>query len=227
MVQYISPAVNHRHVKKTPFASSAPEWAELANKTHKIEPPWIKKLGMTAAELHQNFEQYNHSGQHDTEMGDWCSQKELERWVRPTKYKTAGSNTIICLHTAMVYSICLPVQCDFEGLGRQIPKGTGVDGSMTDGTKARKRKGKRNKYKKKNKVDHSNNSLLLALNDGTKSESKIAALHLLLEFKSASLKTKTVKEVKGVANSANEAEKSGEEEGQSSESQSIDSYGND
>jgi hypothetical protein len=76
-------------------------------------------------------------------------------------------------------------------------------------------------------VDHSNNSLILALNDGTKSESKIAALHLLLEYKSASLKAKTIKEVKGVANSANEAEKSEEKEGQSSESQSIDSYGHD
>jgi hypothetical protein len=40
---------------------------------------------------------------------------------------------------SLVYSICLLDQCDFEGIGRQMPKGTGVDCLMADGTKARKR----------------------------------------------------------------------------------------
>ncbi len=38
MVQYISPGVNHHPIKKTPFAPSAPECAELANETHDIKP---------------------------------------------------------------------------------------------------------------------------------------------------------------------------------------------
>ncbi len=234
MVKYISPGVNRRPVKKTPFSPSAPEWAELANEAHDIEPTNLLRRGILRDEawikstwndcyrwLHQTFVQYNRSGQHDAEMGEWCSPKELERWVRATKYKTAGSNTIICYPTAMVYSICLLDQYYFEGIGRQMPKGIGVDCSMADGTKARKRK--RGKNKKKSEVDRSNNSLLLALNNGTKAESKMAALHLLLEFGCASQKAKTMKEVERVASSANEEEKSGEEEGQSSESQSIDS----
>jgi hypothetical protein len=40
-------------------------------------------------------------------MGEWCSKKELERWVRATRYKSTASNTIIHYPTDMVYSICL------------------------------------------------------------------------------------------------------------------------
>jgi hypothetical protein len=64
--------------------------------------------------------------------------KELECWVRATRYKTAASNTIIYYPTVMVYSICLLDQSDFESVGREMPKGTGVDSSITDGTKAAK-----------------------------------------------------------------------------------------
>jgi hypothetical protein len=81
-------------------------------------------------------------------MGEWCSQKELEHWVQATKYKTEASNTIIRYPTVMVYSICLLDQSDFESVGREIPKGTGVDSSIADGTKAAKQK--RGKYKKNN-----------------------------------------------------------------------------
>ncbi len=82
--------------------------------------------------------QYNHSGQHDADMGEWCSEKELGHWVRATRYKTAASNTIIRYPTVMVYSICLLDQSNFESVGREMLKGTGVDSSITDGTKAAK-----------------------------------------------------------------------------------------
>jgi hypothetical protein len=81
MVQYISPGVNHHPIKKTPFAPSAPEWAELAYETHNIEPTnllwrgilrdevWIKSTWKDCHRwLHQTFVQYNRSGQHDAEM---------------------------------------------------------------------------------------------------------------------------------------------------------------
>ncbi len=72
-------------------------------------------------------------------------------------------------------------------------------------------------------MDCSNNSLIVALNDGTKTEQKMGALHLMLEFGSASQKAKAMKEIKKVAFGDTEAEEAGEEEGESSESQSIDS----
>jgi hypothetical protein len=160
MVQYVSTGRNQRPVKRTPFAPSSEEWAVLANETHDIKPTnqsrksiirdemWIKATWNDCRKwLHQTFVQYNCSGQHDADMGEWCSPKELEHWVRATKYKTAASNTIIRYPTVMVYSICLFDQSDFESIGREMPKGTGVDSSIADGTKAAKQK--RGQYKKK------------------------------------------------------------------------------
>ncbi len=71
-----------------------------------------------------------------------------------------------------------------------MPKGTGVDSSIADGTKAAKRK--RGKYKKKEN-DSSNQSLLDALNDGTKSDSKLKALQLILQYGSARQKDEAMK----------------------------------
>ncbi len=79
-------------------------------------------------------------------------------------------------------------------IGRQISKGTGVDYLMTDGTEAAKRR--REKYRKKRDIDWFNNSPILALNDETKLESKMAALQLMLEFGAASQKVKAMKEIK-------------------------------
>jgi hypothetical protein len=44
--------------------------------------------------LHQTFFQYNHSGQHGSEMDEWYSQKEMEWWVRATKDKTPGTFSV-------------------------------------------------------------------------------------------------------------------------------------
>jgi len=48
----------------------------------------------------------------------------------------------------MAYSIAILDQCDFEGISRQMPSGTGVDASLADGTTASKKRKKRGKYKK-------------------------------------------------------------------------------
>jgi hypothetical protein len=42
----------------------------------------------------------------------------------------------------MIYSICLFDICDFESIGRKMPKGTGVDCSLND-TDAPKQKAKK------------------------------------------------------------------------------------
>ncbi len=93
MVEYVPAGRNQRPIKRTPFAPSAEEWAVLANKMHDIYPTnlirqnvvrneaWIKSTWNDCRKwLHQKFVQYNCSGQHDAEMGEWCSEKELERW---------------------------------------------------------------------------------------------------------------------------------------------------
>jgi hypothetical protein len=45
--------------------------------------------------LHAVFVMNNHSGQHNPDMGEWCSPKEQDRWVRASLNKTSGSNTIV------------------------------------------------------------------------------------------------------------------------------------
>jgi hypothetical protein len=133
MVEYVH-AGNDRPVKKNPHVPSCEEWAALANEMHDIEPTnlaqkdiirdesWIKETWTDCQKwLYQTFMQYNRSGQHDAYMGEWCSPKELDRWVRATKYKTPGSNSIIHYPTAMVYSICLFDEAGFKSIGQEMP----------------------------------------------------------------------------------------------------------
>jgi hypothetical protein len=52
----------------------------------------------------------------------------------------------------MIYSIAVLEESDFDSIGREMPKGTGVDSTLCEGTKAPKRKKnktKKNKNKKK------------------------------------------------------------------------------
>ena len=51
--------------------------------------------------------------------------------------------------TAMIYSIAVLEERDFDSIGREMPKGTGIDSTLADGMKAPKRK-KGNSKKKKN-----------------------------------------------------------------------------
>jgi hypothetical protein len=97
---------------------------------------WVKEIWNNCRKyLHQTFIQYHQSGQHDSEMDEWCS-KKLYRWVRATIYKTPGQNSVICFPTAMVYSICMLDIVEFRGIGRQMLSGTGIDASLQGATTA-------------------------------------------------------------------------------------------
>ena len=108
MVQYVCHSPNSLPIKKQPYQASCAEWSALANHCHDIEPTnlsrksivrgeaWIKETWNDCRKyLHQTFQQYHRSGQHDAEMDEWCSPKELNRWVRATTWKTPGQNSII------------------------------------------------------------------------------------------------------------------------------------
>ena len=151
--------------------------------------------------LHQVFLGYNRSGQHDDEMGEWCSPKEQEMWVRAAFWKTSGSNTIIRYPTVMVYSIAVLEQSDFESIGRQMPKGTGIDSSVAGASNTTKKRKKRGKYKKKAQENNNNresNVLLSALQGGTQTEAQMAALRMMLEFGSADQKRKAMAEIERI-----------------------------
>jgi hypothetical protein len=131
MVEYVSAGPNMPPVKRQPYQASSAEWSALANHCHDIEPTnlsrknilhgeeWIKETWNDCRKyLHQTFTQYHRSGQHDADMDEWCSPKELDRWVRATTWKTPGANSVIRFPSAMVYSIAVLDLTDFEGIGR-------------------------------------------------------------------------------------------------------------
>jgi hypothetical protein len=201
-------------VKKVPYQASSEEWSELANHTHDIDPTnlsrrnvlreagWIKSTWNDCRRfLHQVFQQYNRSGQHDPEKGEWCSEKERQRWIRAALWRSSGSNTIVRYPTVMMYSICILDQGDFEGIGRQMPSGTGIDNSVADGNAAPSAKRRRGKYRATARENDNNSSQLLlqTLEGGTKSETKMTALRLMLEFGSNSQKANAMKEVQRIA----------------------------
>jgi len=66
--------------------------------------------------------QYNRSGQHDDDKDEWLSEKENKRWARAAAWKTPGSNNVIRHQQAMIYSIALMDQCDFESIGEGCRK---------------------------------------------------------------------------------------------------------
>jgi hypothetical protein len=103
--------------------------------------------------------------------------------------------------TVMMYSICLLYEGDFEGIGRQMPSGTGIDNSVVDGDRAACVKRHRGKYRAMARENDNNSSQLLlqTLEGGTKNETKMIALWLMLEFVSNSQKLTAMKEVKCIA----------------------------
>jgi len=60
-----------------------------------------------------------------------------------------GANSIIHFLSAMVYSLAILDQSDFESIGRQMPSGTRVDASLADGTTNTKKRKRRGEYKKR------------------------------------------------------------------------------
>ena len=84
----------------------------------------------------------------------------------------------------MVYSIAILDQSDFEGIGRQMPSGTGVDASLAgDGSTATRKRKKRRKYKKKNNNnENNNNNIAMVIETIGNSESRLNALEFLIKY---------------------------------------------
>jgi hypothetical protein len=220
MIAYENDAVSGKPRMKSPWEPSSEEWEELAIQTYDIDPTnlarrnvyrdaiWVKNTWNDVRKyLYQVFKQYNRSGQRSGDMGEWCSPGEQQRWVRAAFWKGAGSNTIVRFPTAMIYSIAVLEQADFDGIGRQMPKGTGADNSVavadadTETTQARKNRKKRGPYKKRpannNTVD--DDGMMKALREGTQTEAKLSALRLLLEYGSEEQRKKAMKQIDAVA----------------------------
>jgi hypothetical protein len=90
---------NQVPVKKQLYELSSYDWVTLANHCHDLDPTniarkniirgedWIKeKRNVCRKYLHQTFIQYN------PDMDEWCSQKEMERWIRATNFKNPGTS---------------------------------------------------------------------------------------------------------------------------------------
>jgi len=101
----------------------------------------------------------------------------------------------------MAYSIAILDQCDFEGISRQMPSGTGVDASLADGTTASKKRKKRGKYKKwdnnKNNSSTTNNIALVIENIGN-SEARVSSLHILIEYGALEEKWQALAEIRNL-----------------------------
>ena len=154
----------------------------------------------------QIFIQYNRSGQHDDDKDEWLSEKENKRWARAASWKTPGKNNVIRHQQAMIYSIALLDQSDFESIGRKMPKGTGVDATVQDGTVVHKHKVKKHNVKvkdgdKENKKPRSQQqqAIASAIEVGSMRESKLAALRMFLEFGSATEKERAKQELHLIA----------------------------
>jgi hypothetical protein len=130
MVEYFSPGVDEIPMKKNPYQASSPDWAYLATFTHDLEhtnltrrniihgEDWIKSTWTDCRKyLHQMFVNYNRSGQHDDDMDEWGSEKELRRWTRAATWKPSNSGSIIRYTSAIIYSIGVLDLCDFESIG--------------------------------------------------------------------------------------------------------------
>jgi hypothetical protein len=80
------------------------------------------------------FLQDHHSGQNDDDKDEWGSQTEYKHWVHAAHWKNAGSNSVIRYTEAMIYSVAVLDLCDFQSIGRKMPQGQGVDGTVNDAT---------------------------------------------------------------------------------------------
>ena len=220
--------------KKNPYQPSATEWAYLATFTNDLEPTnlarrniirgedWIKSTWTDCRKyLHQMFVNYNRSGQHDDDKDEWGSEKELRRWSRAAKWNSSGAGSIIRFPNAMIYSIAILDICDFESIGRRMPKGTGVDATVDNGAVVAPHK------KRKRKVSDdklATTSLDRVFELGDARETKMSALRMLLEFGTSVEKNKARQELRAIAfGKAEAAEESEEVEVISTEADDADS----
>ncbi len=216
MLQYVPSPNGSCPVKKFPYVESAPEWSCLATYTQEIEPTnyirkniirgpdWIKTQWCEICKsLHQMFLQYNRSGQHDPEMDEWGSDKECRQWARAASWRAPGTNSSVCFQQAMVYSIALLDQCNFESIGHKLPKGIAIDALLADGTLAPKHKPKKRVRSKVEKEILNNKKaskgIITAIELGSKRETKLSALCLILEFGDEAEKSKARRELHALA----------------------------
>lgn len=133
--------------------------------------------------------------QHDDDMDEWGSEYELQRWSRAASWKPAGTNSIIRYTSAMIYAIAVMDICDFEAIGRKMPKGTGVDATVDNGAVVPKHKRKR----RVTNVASDPGGILKVLELGDAQDARMSALRMLLEFGTTSEKHKAKKELHKIA----------------------------
>ena len=80
----------------------------------------------------------------------------------------------------MIYSIAVLDLADFEGIGRKMPKGTGVDATINNGAQSSRHRTKRHKTTNRNKAD-SPGSIIAMLKDGDKKDQQLVALRIFFE----------------------------------------------
>jgi len=192
MVEYMSPGVNLPPVKKNPYQANANEQSYLATFTHDLKPTnaahkdiirgedWIKSTWTDCRKyLHQMYINYNRSGQHDDDKDEWGSEKELRHWSKAVKWNPSNAGSIICCTSSMIYSIDVLDICNFEAIGCKMPKDTGVDATMDNGTVV----GEHKKRKRKTKTSTSNGAdIVRAFEQSEEREDKRYALRMLLEY---------------------------------------------
>jgi hypothetical protein len=195
MVKYAPQGPNDAPVKKTPYQASETEWAFLANFTHDLEPTnhsrrdnvrgedWIKSTWMDCCKyLHQMYTNDYRSGQHDDDMDEWGSEKELQRWCRAANWKpkTGSQGTIIRYTSAMIYSIAVLELSDIEGIRKKMPKGTGVDATVNNGAQGARHQKKKCKVNNKGSIS-SHSDIIDMLREGDQKDQQLVALCIFFE----------------------------------------------
>ena len=123
---------------------------------------------------------YNRSGENDPNRGTWGSVEEQERWARNAMKQTSYPS-------AIVYSVAVLEEGDFEVMGRELPKGTGIENSilgdegLTIGIK-RSTPNHRRAYKKKAKTSADASGIAKALSTANRDERQLRALQLMLKY---------------------------------------------
>jgi hypothetical protein len=121
--------------------------------------------------LHQTFQQYYCSGQHPPRRSI-CGFEQLLGKHFP------GQNSLIYFPSAMVYSIAVLDVTNFEGIGRHMPDGSGINASSSCAAKGKKR--------------------IIRTRIGSH-ESSLPALCLMIEFGSVDDKGQAMEEIKAIA----------------------------
>ena len=158
---------------------------------------------------------YNRSGEQSASRGTWGSPEEQERWKRNSLKQTTYPSAIL-------YSIAVLEEGDFNEMGREMPKGTGIDNSILGddnativGSLAATPKHRRGPYKKKAKKDSDGVAKAIAV--ANKDEKQLRALQLLLRYGTAADKAKALASIRAMSEQEEEAEAptngNGEEDG--------------